>query len=108
MRQSNSQLQNEVVLISCGIRTVEHRQCTAGLSGALSGLQDRILVNYTRIENAMKFARKLSIFCYVWTSSKRLVLVFPCWDIMKCLNASMLTIAVFWACATVLSWCRNW
>jgi len=26
---------------------------------------------------------------------------------MKCLNASILTIAVFWACATVLSCCRN-
>ena len=30
-----------------------------------------------------------------WKSSKRLVFLFPCWDIIKCLNASVLTTAVF-------------
>jgi len=38
----------------------------------------------------MKYARKLSIFYYVWKSSKLLVFLFPCWDIIKFLNASML------------------
>jgi len=40
--------------MSCRIRAVEHRKCAAGLAGAHSGLQDRILLNYTRIENALK------------------------------------------------------
>jgi len=34
------------------IRAVEHRKCVAGPSGAHPGLLDRILQNYTRIENA--------------------------------------------------------
>jgi len=34
------------------MRAVEHRKCAAGLAGAHHGLQDRILLNYTRIENA--------------------------------------------------------
>jgi len=40
------------------IRAVEHRKCTAGLSDAHPGLQDRILLNYTRIENAHKVRKK--------------------------------------------------
>jgi len=52
LRQSNLQLQNVAALISCRIRAVEHRECTAGLSDVHPGLQDRILLNYTRIENA--------------------------------------------------------
>jgi len=38
--------------MSCRIRVVEHEKCAAGLAGAHPGLQDRILLNYTRIENA--------------------------------------------------------
>jgi len=71
LRHSNSQLQNEAALMSCRIRAVEHRKCAAGLAGAQPPLQCRILLNYTRIENAHKYARKLSIFRYVWKSSKR-------------------------------------
>jgi len=41
-------------LMSCRIRAVEHRKCAAGLSDAYPGLQDRIMLNYTRIENAHK------------------------------------------------------
>ena len=37
--------------MSCPIRAVEHTKCVAGPSGALPGLQDRILQNYTRIQN---------------------------------------------------------
>jgi len=40
----------------------------------------------------IKYARKLS---YSVEVNKRLVFLFPCWDIMKCLNASMLKTAVF-------------
>jgi len=43
----------------------------------------------------MKYAEKVSIFCYVWNSNKLLVFLFPCRDIIKCLNASVLTTAVF-------------
>ena len=52
LRQSNLQLQNEAALMSCRI-AVGHR-CAGGLAGAHSGLQDRILLNYTRIENVHK------------------------------------------------------
>jgi len=34
------------------IQAVKHRKCAAGLAGAHAGFQDRILLNYTRIENA--------------------------------------------------------
>ena len=55
MRQSNLQLRSEAALMSCRKRAVEHRKCTAGLT---DGLQDRILLNYTRIENAHKVRKK--------------------------------------------------
>jgi len=58
MRQSNLQLQNEAALMSCRIRAVEHRKSAAGLSSAYPGLKDRILLNYTRIENAHKVRKK--------------------------------------------------
>jgi len=56
------------------IRAVEHRKCEAGLFRAHPGLQDRILLNYTRIENAHKVRKKTFVFCYVyrWKSSKLL------------------------------------
>jgi len=43
------------------IRVVEHR-CAAGLVGAHPGLQDRIVLNYTRIENAHKVRNKTFSF----------------------------------------------
>ena len=95
LRQSNLQLQNEAALMSCRIRAVEHRKCAAGLAGADPGLRDRILQNYTRIKNARKLRRKAFKFCYVQKSSKLLVFLFPCWDIKKCLNTSVLNTAVF-------------
>ena len=63
-RQSNLQLQNEAALRSRQIRAVEHWRCAAGLAGADPGLRDRILLNYTRIENAHKvaYARKRLFF----------------------------------------------
>jgi len=61
--QSYVQRQNEAALMSCRIQAVEHRKCTAGFTGVHPVLQDRILLNYTRIEKAHKvaYARKLSI-----------------------------------------------
>jgi len=61
------QLQNQAALMSCRIQTVKHRKCAAGLAGAHPGLQDRIVLNYSTQELRMriKYARKLSIFCYV-------------------------------------------
>ena len=44
--------------MSCQIRAVEHRMCVTGLSDAHRCLQDRILLNYTRIENAHKVRKK--------------------------------------------------
>ena len=46
----------------CRIRAVEHRKCATGLSDAHPGLQDRILLNYTRIENAHKVRKKTFVF----------------------------------------------
>ena len=40
------------------IEAVEHRKCGTGLSDAHPGLQNRILLNYTRIENAHKVRKK--------------------------------------------------
>ena len=43
---------------------VEHRKCETGLSDANPGLQNRILLNYTRIEIAHKVRKKiLEFFC---------------------------------------------
>ena len=58
MLQSNLQQQNEAALMSCQIRAVKHTKCAAGLADAYPGLQDRILLNYTRIENAHKLRKK--------------------------------------------------
>jgi len=41
------------------------------------------------------YARKLCFFCYAKKLSKLLVFLFPCCDIIKCLNTSMLTTAVY-------------
>jgi len=48
--------------MSCQIQAVQHRKSAAGLAGAHLGLQGRILLNYTRIENARKVRKKTSVF----------------------------------------------
>jgi len=58
LRQSNLQLQNEAALMSCRIRAAEHKKCVDGLAGTHPGLQDGILQNYTRIENAHEVRKK--------------------------------------------------
>jgi len=42
----------------CRILAVEHRKSAAGLASAHPGLKNRILLNYTRIENAHKVRKK--------------------------------------------------
>ena len=106
-RSSMIQLQNKASLISCSIQAVQHRKCAAGLAGAHHGLQDLILLNYTRVENAHNLRKKTFHFCYVQNSSKLLVFLFPFWDIIKCMNISVLKTA-FLARATVLSLYRSW
>ena len=44
--------------MSCRIQAVEHRKSAAGLANAQPRLKDRILLNYTRIENAHKVRKK--------------------------------------------------
>jgi len=51
-------LQNEAALRSLRIRAVEHKKCAAGLTGAHSGLKDRILLNYIETEIAHKVRKK--------------------------------------------------
>ena len=48
----------------CQIQAVEHRKCAAGMAGTHLGLQDRILLNYTRIENRHEIRKKTRFFCY--------------------------------------------
>ena len=57
LRPSNLPLQNDAALMSFRI-LVEQRKCVAGPAGAHPGLQDRILQNYTRIENANEVRKK--------------------------------------------------
>ena len=95
LRQSNLQVQNEAALMSRRIGAIEHRKCAAGLSGAHPSLQDRILLNYTRIKNALKVLRKTFNFSLCLEVQHTFSFLFPCWDIIKCLNASMLKSAVF-------------
>ena len=51
--------------MSCRIRPVEHRKCAVGLAGAQPGLKDRILLTTQELRMRMKYARKLSIFCFL-------------------------------------------
>ena len=57
LRQSNLQLQNQAAL-SCWIRAVEHRKYAAVLFNTHPDMQDWIMLNYTRIENALKVRKK--------------------------------------------------
>ena len=65
LRQGNLQLQNQAALRCRQIQAVEHWRCAAGLAGAHPGLRDRILLNYTRTENAHKVRKKTFVFWVV-------------------------------------------
>ena len=77
MRQSNLQLQNETALMSCRIRAVEHRKSAAGLAGAHPNLQDRVLLNHTRIENAHNVRKKTFEFLLFRGPTNFLFSLFP-------------------------------
>jgi len=64
VRQGNLQPKHQAALMSRRIRVVAYRRCAEGLAGAHHGLQDRILLNYTRNENAHKVRKKTFIFWY--------------------------------------------
>jgi len=94
--------------MSCQIRAVEHRMCVTGLSDAHRCLQDRILLNYTRIENAHKVRKKSFDFLLCIEFQQ----IFSCrFSLLKqyqmpgCFYVSK---SSFWARATVLSCYRNW
>jgi len=63
--------------MSCRIRAVEHRKCAVGLAGAHAGLQDRILLNYTRTGNAPRVRKKLSFFVMYRRSANFQLSFFP-------------------------------
>ena len=100
LRQRDLQLQNQAALMSYWIRAVELRKCAAGLSNASPGLQDRILLNYTRIENAHKVRKKS--FVFLLCIDVQHIFSFPffpeCFYVSNC---------CFWARATLLSCYRN-
>jgi len=108
MRQSDLQLQNAAALMSYRIWAVEHTKSAAGLAGAHPGLKDRILLNYTRIENAHKVRKKTfdfllfiemqQIFCFPFCLLRHYEMP-ECFYVNNC---------CFWACAAVLSCYRNW
>jgi len=107
LRQSNLQLQNQDALMSCRIRAVEHRRCAAELSNAHPGLQDRILLNYTRIENVHKVRKKTfnflcievqQIFSFPFSVLRRYQMP-ECFYFNNC---------CFWDRATILSCYKNW
>jgi len=52
--------------MSCRIRAVERRVNAGGLAGVHPGLKNRILMNYTRIENANKLRKKIFDFLVIY------------------------------------------
>jgi len=75
MRQSNLQLQNDAALMPRRIQAVAHGKGATGLAGAHPGFRDRILLNYTRIEDAHE-ARKSLRFFVVYRRSANFGFVF--------------------------------
>ena len=63
--------------MSFRIRVVEHRKCAAGPAGAHPGLQDRILQNYARIENAHEVRKKTFNFLLCIEVQQIFVSFFP-------------------------------
>jgi len=52
--------------MSCRIRAVEHTVRAGGLADANPCLKNRILINYTRIENAHKAHKKTFDFVVIY------------------------------------------
>jgi len=62
--------------MSYRIRAVEHRLSGDGLAGAHPGLKNRILINYTRIENAHKVRMKTFDFVVIYTTPANVLFSF--------------------------------
>ena len=60
----------------CRIRAVEHRKRAAGLASAHPGLKNRIVLHYTRIENAHKVRKKI-FDCLIFIEVQQ-TFSFPC------------------------------
>jgi len=108
LRQSNLWLQNEVAPMSCRIRAVEHRKCAAGLSDANPGLQDRILLNCTRIEIAHKMRKKTFEFLLCIEHQQTFSFAFSLLRHHQMPECFYLDNCCFWVRATVLPCYRNW
>ena len=108
LRQNNLQRQNEAALMSLRIRTVEHRKCAAGLAGTHPVLQHRILLNYTRTENAHEILKKT--FKFVFCIEVQQTFSFPFSVLRHCQMPECFCVnnCWSWARATVLSCYRNW
>jgi len=105
--QSNLQLQNQAALMFCWIRAVEHRKYAAVLSNAHPGMQDRILLNYKRIENAHRVPKKTFDFLLCIEIQQIFSLPFSLlrhYQMPKCFYVKN---CFFWAHATVLSCYRK-
>ena len=108
MRQSNLQLQNQAALMSRRIRAIEHRMCAAGLAGAHPGLQNRILLNYRRIEHAHKVRKKTFDFFLCIEVQQTFTFPFSLLRHYQMPECFYIENCCFWGRATVLPCCRNW
>ena len=105
LRESNLHLQNQAALMSCRIRAVEHRRCADELACTHAGLQDRILLNYTMIWECTWSTQENFCFllCIEVQQPFTVVFLFPCWDIIKRLNAWAQFCCDMWGSA----WCET-
>jgi len=87
--------------MSCEIRAVEHRKCAAEQSNAYPGLQDRILLNYTRIENAHKISK--TTFDFLLCIDVQQIFPFSLLRRDQLPECFYVNNCCFWACAAVLS-----
>ena len=94
--------------MSCRIRAVEHRKCAAGLSDAHPGLQDLILLNYTRLENTHKVRKKAFDFLLCIEVQQIFNFTFSRLKHYQMPEYFYFSKCCFWACTTVLSCYRNW
>jgi len=94
--------------MSCRIRAAEHRKCVAGPAGAHPCLQDRILQNYTRIENTYKVPKKTFHFLLCTEVQQTFSFHFSLlrhYQLPECFRVQK---SPFLTRATVLSCYRNW
>jgi len=94
--------------MSYRIRAVEHRKSAAGLADAHPGLQDRILLNYTRIENAHKVHKKTFDFLLFIDVQKTFSFRFSLLRHYQMSECFYVNNCCLWARATVILCYRNW